>query len=418
MKKLTFNGIAAAFLATFLLFSCSSDDNTQEPTPPVNPDELPKDELWVIFNGTEKWAGGIYALGDAKSRVMDLSAIPFYQLGYSAGGRVVDNVLYKKDGALASEVGLSKYKMEGNKFAADGFISTPNNTYETNYLVVNATEGYYWDSAAGGLKVQKFNPQTMQRIGEVDFSSLSDGSSYEAAGQLILAKRENKLYVDIQHGTRSTAWQVKPNVEKVEIAVYDLTTNKIEGVTSYEGATNLGLFADHVLWSLDEVTQDLYVIAVGDMTVQKPESKILRIKRGEIKFDPTFELKISDYQYPSDFNRIFAHNNKVYTTISSRPTSYYGGGQHGVSYRKDIWYWNEIDVHTKKATRLEMLPDNFYSYQNPFYHNGNIYFISNNSEENFAGAYQYNPKTGEVKETFRLKGSGRLMGFHIMDKNK
>jgi len=223
-------------------------------------------------------------------------------------------------------------------FGTDGFISTPNNTYETNYLVVSATEGYYWDSAAGGLKVQKFNPQTMQRTGEVDFSSLSDGSSYEAAGQLILAKRDNKLYVDIQHGTRSTAWQVKPNVQQVEIAVYDLTTNKIEGVTSYEGATNLGLFADHVLWSLDEVTQDLYVIAVGDMTVQKPESKILRIKKGEIKFDPTFELKISDYQYPSDFNRIFAHNNKVYTTISSRPTSYYGGGQHGVSYRKDIWY--------------------------------------------------------------------------------
>lgn len=416
MKKLRFSGIATAFLATCLLFSCASDDNTQKPTPPVNPDELPKDELWVIFNGTEKWAGGIYALDEAKSRVIDLSSTPFYQLGYSAGGRVVDNVLYKKDGALASEVGLSKYKLEGGKFGIDGFISTPNNTYETNYLVVSTTEGYYWDSAAGGLKVQKFNPQTMQRIGEVDFSSLSDGSQYEAAGQLILAKRDNKLYVDIQHGTRSTAWQVKPNVEKVEIAVYDLTTNKIEGVTSYEGATNLGLFADHVLWSLDEVTQDLYVIAVGDMTVQKPESKILRIKKGAITFDPSFELKISDYQYPSDFNRIFAHNNKIYTTISSRPTSYYGGGQHGVSYRKDIWYWNEIDVNTKKATRLAMLPDNFYSYQNPFHHNGFIYFTSNNTEENFAGAYQYNPKTGEVKETFRLKGSGRLMGFHIIDK--
>ena len=157
------------------------------------------------------------------------------------------------------------------------------------------------------------------------------------------------------------------------------------------------------------------MIAIGNMRTQTPESKILRIKNGDTKFDPNFELKISSYQYPSDFNRIFAHNNKVYTTISSRPTSYYGGGQHGVTYRQDIWYWTEIDVNTKKATRLNMLPDNFYSYQNPFLHKGKIYFVSNNTTENFAGAYQYNPETKEVKETFRLQGSGRLMGFNIID---
>ncbi|MDR0229218.1 MAG: hypothetical protein LBI72_09165 [Flavobacteriaceae bacterium] len=418
MRKSTCKLITTALLSTFILLSCSSDDSTTktDPVKPTNPDELPKDETWVIFNGTEKWSGGIYALGDNKAREIDLSKIPFYQIGYSAGGKLIDNVLYKKDGAVASDIGISKYKLENDRFVANGFISTPNNTYETNYLVVSASEGYYWDLSAGGLKVQKFNPETMQRTGVIDFSSLSDGSSYEAAGQLILAKRDNKLFVDIQHGTRGKAWQVTPNVEKAVIAVYNLSTDKIEGVTEYPGATNLGLFTDHVLWSIDEITNDLYVVAIGDMVKQSPESKILRIKNGEIKFDPTFELKISDYQYPSDFNRIFAHNNKIYTTISSRPTSYYGGGQHGVSYRHDIWYWTEIDVQTKKAHRLNMLPDNFYSYQNPFYHNGNIYFISNNTGENFAGVYEYNLKSGGIKETFRLKGSGRVMGFNIMNK--
>lgn len=413
MKKSTFTLIAAVFLSVFLLFSCS-EDNTS-PDPSIETDDLPKDETWVIFNGTEKWSGGIYALGDNKSREIDLSSIPFYQLGYSAGGRVAANTLYKKDGATSTDIGISKYKLESGKFSEDGFISTPNNTYETNFLVVSATEGYYWDLSAGGLKVQKFNPETMQRTGEIDFTPLSDGSSYEAAGQLILAKRDDKLFVDIQHGTRGTAWQVKPNAEKVEIAVYNLTTDKIENVTEYAGATNLGLFTDHILWSIDEITKDLYVIAIGDMITQTPESRILRIKNGETHFDPDFSLNIKDYQYPSDFNRIFAYNNKIYTTISSRSTSYYGGGQHGVTYRQDIWYWNEIDVFTKKATRLNMIADNFYSYQNPFLHKGHIYFISNNTTENFAGAYQYNPQTGEVKETFRLKGSGRLMGFNIID---
>lgn len=411
MRKTTFKRTAMALLTTCLLFSCKKDDT---PIAPIN-NNLPKDETWVIFNGNEKWSGGIYALGDNKAREINLSTVPFYQLGYSAGGRIVDNILYKKDGPAATNIGISKYKLEAGKFSNNGFIATPNNTYETNFLVVNDSEGYYWDLSAGGLKIQKFNPGTMQRTGEIDLSALSDGSPYEAAGQLILAKRDNKLFVDIQHGQRTSAWQITPKEQKAEIVVYDLASNKIDAVTSYPNATHLGLFADHVLWSIDEITKDLYMIAIGDMKSQKPESKILRIKKGETKFDQNFEIKISDYQYPSDFNRIFAHNNKIYTTISSRPTSYYSGGQHGVGYRKDIWYWNEIDVATKKATRLDMLPDNFYSYQNPFFHKEHIYFITNNSQENFAGAYQFNPKSGETKETFRLKGSGRLMGFNIIN---
>lgn len=422
MKKNVFKFLSVLALSALSLTACSSDDNIvenpSEPDEDLQSDKLPENETWVIFNGIERWAGGIYALNENKSRAINLANVPFYQLGYSAGGRVVDNVLYKKDGALSTDIGISKYNLNGNKFQANGFLSTPNNTYETNFLVVSSNEGYYWDLSAGGLKLQKFNPETMQRTGEIDFSSLSDGSSYEAAGQLILAKRDNKIYVDIQHGTRTNAWQVTPNVEKAEIAVYNLTTNEIEGVTSYPNATNLGLFADHVLWSIDEVTKDLYVVAVGNMTSQTPESKILRIKNNQITFDPNFELKISDYQYPSDFNRIFAHNNKIYTTISSRPTSYYGGGQHGVTYRQDIWYWTEIDVNTKRATRLNMLPDNFYSYQNPFFNNGKIYFVSNNTTENFSGVYELNVSNNEVKKTFQLNGSGRLMGFNILQNNK
>ena len=249
MKKTKIKFIATALLSTFLLLSCSNDDATSESNPnPTNTDALPRDETWVIFNGTESWAGGIYALGDNKSRQVNLSSIPFYQLGYSAGGRVVNNTLYKKDGAVSSDIGISRYKLDAGKFITNGFISTPNNTYETNFLVVSSSEGYYWDLSAGGLTIQKFNPETMQRTGVIDLSSLSDeSSSYEAAGQLILAKRDNKLYVDIQHGTRGTAWQVTPSVQKVEIAVYNLTTNAIEDVTEYAGATNLGLFADHVL---------------------------------------------------------------------------------------------------------------------------------------------------------------------------
>lgn len=414
MKKIKFSYLLLAFVACLVFASCSKDKPVKEDDN-NNLDELPMNETWVIFNGNADWSGGIYALKKNKSRNINLSGIPFYQLGYSAGGRVAGKTLYKLNGATSTELGITKFAMDASQNVTNaGFLATPKNTFETNVLIVNDLEGYYWDLSAGGLKIQTFNPSTMQRTGELDFSSLSTGSPYEASGQLILAKRDNKLYVDVQHGTRTRAWQVAPNEEKVKIAVYNLSTNSIENVTEYAGATNLGLFADHTLWAIDEVTKDLYVVAIGDMVTQTPHSKILRIKSGENTFDTSFELKISDYQYPSDFNRIFAHNNKIYTTISGRATSYYGGGQHGINYRQDIWYWNEIDVKTKRATRLNVPVDNFYSYQNPFHHKGEIYFLSNNAADSYAGVTQYNPATGETKETFRLQGSGRLMGFNII----
>lgn len=416
MKNKIFRLPLLAVVIFSILFSCSKNDDDNDSSSSKNADIIPKNETWIIFNGNADWSGGIYALKESTSSAIKLSG-SFYQLSRSLGGRVVDNKLYKLNGSTPTEIGITKFSIDASQNITNaGFLATPSNTYETNCLIVSDTEGYYWDLSRGGLKIQTFNPSTMQRTGELDFTSLSKGSSYEASGQYILAKRDNKLYVDIQHGKKEEPgdWQVTPNETKVFIAVYNLSTNAIEGVTEYPDATNLGLFSDHPLWSIDNVTKDLYVVAVGNVKTQTPPSKILRIKNGENKFDPNFELKRSDYdQYPSDFNRIFAYNNKIYTTISSRPASYYAG-KHGVDYRSDIWYWNEIDVNTKKATQLDIPVDNFYSYQNPFYHNGEIYFLSNNVINKFSGVTQYNPETGKTKETFHLKESGRIMGFAII----
>src|SRR3546814_18254164 len=93
----------------------------------------------------------------------------------------------------------------------DKFLPSLSTSYISNYLVVSPTEGYYWDDVRGGLKVQKFNPTTMERTGEIDFSSLSEGLQDESAGQLILAKRDDKLYVDLLLGTKLAGdWQVSP----------------------------------------------------------------------------------------------------------------------------------------------------------------------------------------------------------------
>ncbi|MBZ4034992.1 hypothetical protein K6T82_09445 [Flavobacterium sp. 17A] len=410
--------VLAGMAACMLLFSCSSNDDNNNTDNGNNDDTLPKNETWIIYNGSANWSGGIYALKDNKSREINLSGLPFLQVTSSLGGSALDKMLFKVNDVSNTKQGINKMGLDATgKVVDQGFLASQSNAYETNYLVAGPTEGYYWDKVRGGLKLQKFNPTTMERTGEIDFSSLSEGQPLESIGQLIIAKRDNKLYLDLLLGSKAAGnWQVTPVVKEVAIAVYDLTTNKIENVTKMGGTTNLGVFIDHVLWSLDAVTGDLYFASVGDMKTQPSDysSKILRIKKGEVNFDTTFALDMKSYQFPAEFNRLFAYNNKIYTTIPSRAVSYYNGGQHGVRYRDDVWYWNEIDAVTKKATRLNMPPDNFYTTQNPFFHNGEIYFLSNSTGDGFSGVNQYNPATGVVKETFRLKESGRIQGFNII----
>lgn len=410
--------VLAVIAACMLLFSCSSNDDNNTPDNGNNDDTLPKNETWIIYNGAANWSGGVYALQDNKSREINLSGLPFLQVTSSLGGRTFEKSLFKVNDVSNAKQGINKMGLDASgKVVDQGFLPSLSNAYETNFLIAGATEGYYWDRVRGGLKLQTFNPATMERTGEIDFTSLSEGQPLESIGQLIIAKRENKLYLDLLLGDKASGnWQVTPVVKEVAIAVYDLTAKKIENVTKMGNTTNLGVFIDHVLWSLDEVTGDLYFASVGDMKTQPSDysSKILRIKKGEVNFDTTFAIDMKSYQFPAEFNRLFAYNNKIYTTIPSRAVSYYGGGQHGVRYRDDVWFWNEIDVTTKKATRLNIPPDNFYTTQNPFFHNGEIYFLSNSTTDGFSGVNQYNPVTKEIKETFRLKESGRIQGFNII----
>lgn len=258
------------------------------------------------------------------------------------------------------------------------------------------------------------------RTGEIDLRSLSrkgDKIKHEAAGQIIIAEKEGKLFVDLRYSETvpSESWvQLKSPENKVSMAVIDIRSGKYESTTSYPNAGNLGLYNDHPLWSVDAVTGDLYIVAISDMKTQTPESKILRIKKGETSFDRSFELSVSQYQPKSDFNRLFAYNGKIYTTIASRAASYYNKN-HGENYRADIWRWAEIDANTKGAKYLDIPLDNFYSYQQPFFADGSIYFISNNKASGFSGVWELNPTTGVTKETFRLTNSGVLMGFNKLN---
>jgi len=134
-----FSGILSVIL---LLFSCGKDD-----APIVDDndaDDLPQNETWVVFNGNADWSGGIYALKGNKSRKISLSGILFYQLGYSAGGRVAAGTLYKLNGATSADLGIPKFAIDGSQAVTHaGFLAAPTNTYETNTLIVSSTDEHH-----------------------------------------------------------------------------------------------------------------------------------------------------------------------------------------------------------------------------------------------------------------------------------
>ncbi|MET6996825.1 hypothetical protein [Chitinophaga defluvii] len=416
---------SALLLSAMLFTACSknNDDNNVTPEPEPGNDKT----SWVIYNTTNRWGGNMYVTkGQPKGVVTATNLTNPYQIAYSAGGRTHQNGIYRLQGDQG-ESGISYYKVaEDGKISSGGFLATPQNAgkVDGNFYVRNSTEGFYFDLGKGEngkyLKLQTFNPSTMQRTGEIDFSSLSRNTPYETAGQLIIAEKEGKLFVDIQFSTGKKVandWQDHPAFDSVFLAVYDLAAKKLEGITGYKDAACLGLFSDHPIWNVDAVTGDLYVTAVSEMHHRDgmPPSKILRVKKGATTFDKDFALNIKDYQYPSDFNQMFAHNGKIYTKISARATGYYEAG-HGVKYRDDIWYWTEIDATTKKAKRLNDVPvDNWFNYQQPFFDNGKIYFVSNNSKdkpEAYSGVWSLDVNSGKTQEVFQLKNGGQIMGFN------
>ena len=146
MKRINgFRALMFGLSALLVLGSCSKDKDNDTPTP--SGEDLPANETWIIYNANANWSGGIYALKNNKSRELNLSGIPFFQVSSSLGGRVLGKQLYKVNNA-ANAQGILKLGLNAaGNVVEDKFLASLSTAYISNYLVVSPTEGYYWDEA-------------------------------------------------------------------------------------------------------------------------------------------------------------------------------------------------------------------------------------------------------------------------------
>lgn len=305
----------------------------------------------------------------------------------------------------AGDAGLQKYTVGQNgKIVESGFLANA----QPSYCIVNETQGFYLDPERGLLKIQSFNPSTMQRTGEIDLSSLKkDGIEYQVIGKHTLATKEGKLYAGITYGTIARQGYGDDVVNYVEFAVIDIATGKLEKTIKYDGLKSIGWGSSgNKMWTLgDDGALYFYATDLGNAF---QNSSIIRIKKGESDFDKNWILKSNDYTSKSTFATALVKNGKLYTQFASVPLA-----PDFSNLQQIIWEYYVIDLSTKVRTKIAGMPKVFYAWGSNdaiTEINGKIYFWVSNPAEKIEGYYELGDNN-TAKQVFNVKDGGMIWGF-------
>jgi hypothetical protein len=289
---------------------------------------------------------------------------------------------------------MTKYTFdnEGKATRAGELIVPGAKTYSTVEFV-SATEAYA--SVAGGLaKLIKFNPTTMERTGEIDLSSILRAEA-PVMYYLGMKARDGKLFMGVFY---EGAGFVEKYNDTAYVAVIDLATAKVEKlIKDYRTGS---IFDAYNSFSIDK-NGDIYVAGLG---YSNRPSGILRIKKGQTDFDPSwfFDLDAAT-GYKCRGVSIF-DNGLAFTLALVNPKDGYeiNGPSHNF-YKLDI-------LQKTSAGKLAGLPDVYGSSGAVMrrYDNDQVLFVVPGKSEN--SMYSYQVANGNVSKKVTLTG-GRCSGF-------
>ncbi|MEK6508996.1 hypothetical protein [Myroides sp. C4067] len=328
MKKSIFSTKTIGALAMAGLFafaSCSSDDNSSsEPTKPVEQTKTSYALLTATL-GVQPFVG--YLSNYDKMPEGDLDNIHKGSLqikgnGMKAYGEWVFQRLQL--GRVSSpDDGILRYSIN-----ADGSLSETGRItgMSSNFYVHDKTTGYYADIGRGLLKIQVFNPSTMQRTGEIDLSVVEDKKAeYQAVGSRFIASKDGKLYVDIITGTKDgQGSQMKdPAPGYIKLAVIDIATGKYEKTIQDNRISYVGYGGNaNQMWTMGD-DGAIYMCSHGfGVNGATNGSAIVRIKKGATEIDKDWIIKIDDYVKNTTVGSVGVKDGKLYTAWSDKAFSY------------------------------------------------------------------------------------------------
>lgn len=400
---------------------CACGKSNDEPTPTPNPNPNPGTEVFngVIFatsvTNPEGNSGTSYlqTLTDLLPGTYDNSnAIPV-GFGTKPIATASGNVYVLPDYMGNTKPEIIRYRMDATgKWEKKGTLRIPANAAACNIVEQNNEKAYV--SLQGLGIITAFNPQTMNKLTDIDLNGLKQSDTRVSPAAMII--RDGKLFV----GLNQMSAQYMPTRNNIELAMID---TKIDKVEKHIVNTSLGLsFAtrpiDPQSIFMDE-QKDIYVNCIGSFGfIPGMPGGIIRIKNGSTDIDPDYCIRLDQ------------------TEIAGLPTKHaeflgeicYAGNGQVYAYANSY----ELDPNAKENPYLSMtnLPIIVNLKQktmsvikgmeisNPHgiaigKHKNLIVFGSANKKAN--GFYTYNPTTKEVKGPV-MRVTGNPCYFHSFAK--
>ncbi|MBD2703671.1 hypothetical protein IC229_23705 [Spirosoma sp. BT702] len=396
--KTIISKFAFVCLTIALIAGCSKDNtNNPNPTPTA-------DAKFVLMTDVVKFSSPGYftAFTGMPTGTVNPISSKALQIKEAFGFRAFGKWFFNRSNA-AGDIGLQKYTVaDDGSIVNGGFIAG-----STQFLVVSETSGYYLDETRGTLKLQKFNPTTMQRTGEIDLSSLQKaGVDYQVIGKHTLAAKEGKLYAGITYGTKTAQGYGDDLYNYIEFAVIDMATDKLDKTIKYDGLKSVGWGSSgNKMWSIgDDGALYLYSTSLG---TGFDNSSVLRIKKGETDFDRTWILKANDLAKGASIVTAFVKNGKMYIELPSEPLA-----ANFSNLQSPIFDYYVIDMATGQKTKIEGMPQHDFAYANDYSIteiDGKIYFWVRNPSQKIDGYYVLDGT--KATQVFNVAHDGSIWGL-------
>lgn len=415
MKRKTLNTIILMLIGTAVLLSCSKNDN------PVDKPETGTETTGKYVLLTAEWAvkdgSGYYAAYDEmlSGNIDNISGYSLQSRNYG-GFRTYKNWMFNRQ-KISGETGIVRYSIgNSGKFEETGFIKCGTSA---QHLVVNETTGYYFDADRGKTKIQKFNPTTMERTGEIDLSSAvekGEGISTNVfTGNQTLIAKEGKLYANITYSRKDGNGQ-NDNSRNYRLLVIDIASEKIEKTIVHPVAKNHGYAVSEFPAWIKGSDGALYILTTGwnmgeDKIFQGEKSFIFRIKAGETDFDKNWEISATDLGMPEgallwSFREL---KGKLYVDCSKDKIIIPGL----TNLNTNIYKFFEVDIQSKRSTEITGAPMTVFGLST-----GNIEIVDEqvflrvvNRTEALNGYYKVNIASHTASPAFNVTRGGEASGF-------
>ncbi|MEM9858328.1 MAG: hypothetical protein AAF843_13265 [Bacteroidota bacterium] len=392
--------------------SCATDNAI-----PINPNErvdLGEEYDYMLFTRSSSSSNGFVTGFDSfPPPTVDAPRTPS-TIAYPAisGGVSFQNFVVNQQ-KLFGGSGYQKVSLSDDLSPQDGSILE---TFGGGSSIVFANEnkGYYTDFNT--INIQIFDPETYNRIGEIDMSEAPVNPNNGANYFNDLYIRGNRMYACLYTGRTFPPFIYESEIGAI-VCVIDLDTDTYIGSINKPGTKYPGqAFMRFKSNSIDE-NGDIYLSTQGGLGLEasgeSTPAKILRIPAGTDDFDdyefiPQLEIEGAAQETIVNAGFLYVGNGVAYTNVlMEEPTV------DADLVNKPLMRWAKLNLYEKTAELVQGIPANAGLTTGMAYnYNGKVQLVVYNVDEQINAIYETDPTTNVAERKVDVVAGGVIYGLY------